>query len=172
MFAKTKGVKNPCSIKYLVEEAWGMGPKYVPCLLKQLCNVFIGSDVDKYIMDHMISITATYESGEKVHVSVIDIIEVAKKFFTLARIYAIHTSRPETYKGGEFEPTYEECSKGLACSTSISVLMKGYTDLCGDDKIYWESKCLEWLAQRKGWNLEPQAPQMPHKNVLDLLVFP
>ena len=25
MFANTKGVKNSCSIKYLVEEAWGMG---------------------------------------------------------------------------------------------------------------------------------------------------
>ena len=36
IFAKTKGVKNPCAIKYLVEEALGMGPKYVPCLIKQL----------------------------------------------------------------------------------------------------------------------------------------
>ena len=50
MFAKTKGVKSTCSIKYIVEEAWGMVPKYVPCLIKQLRNVVTGSDADKEIM--------------------------------------------------------------------------------------------------------------------------
>ena len=90
MFAKTKGVKNPCSIKYPVEELWVMGPKYFRYLLKQLRNVDVGSDVDKEIMDTMISIPATDESGEKVYVSVIDSLNVAKKFFTPTRIYAIH----------------------------------------------------------------------------------
>ena len=82
-----------------------MRPKYVPCLLNQFRNVFVGSDADKEIMDTILSAPATDESGEKVHVSVINSLEVATKFFTPAQIYAIHTSRPETYKGGKFEPT-------------------------------------------------------------------
>ena len=28
------------------------------------------------------------------------------------------------------------------------MLMKGYTNICGDNKIYWESKYHEWLAQQ------------------------
>ena len=92
MFAKTKGVKSTCSIKYIVEEAWGMVPKYVPCLIKQLCNVVTGSDADKEIMKTMLSVTAMNEYNEKAHVSVINSLKVATKFFTPARIYAIQTS--------------------------------------------------------------------------------
>ena len=91
MFAKKKGVNNPCLIKYLVEDVWGTGPKYFPCLLKQLRNVVVGFDVYKDIMDTMISVPATDESGEKVHVGVIDSLEVATKFYTPAQIYSIYT---------------------------------------------------------------------------------
>ena len=93
MFEKIKGVNNTYSIKYIVEEAWGMGPKYLPCLLKQLRNVVVGSDVEKEIIGTMLSVTATDESGEKVHVNVINILDMATKLFTPERIYAIHTSR-------------------------------------------------------------------------------
>ena len=41
IFAKTKGVKNTCTIKYLFEEVLGMGPKYVPCLIKQLRKLLL-----------------------------------------------------------------------------------------------------------------------------------
>ena len=92
MFAKTKSFKSTCSIKYIVEEAWGMVPKYVPCLIKQLCNVVAGSDADKDIMKTMLSVPVIDESDEKVHVSVINSLKVATKFFTPARIYAIQTS--------------------------------------------------------------------------------
>ena len=54
-----------------------MGPKYIPCLLKQLRNVVSGSDVDREIMDTMLSVPVTDESGEKVYVSVINSLEVA-----------------------------------------------------------------------------------------------
>ena len=87
-------------------------------------------------MDTMITVPATDESGKKVHVSVIDSLKVATKLFTPERIYDIHTSRPDTYNVGKFEPTYEEGSKGLVHSTRIYVLMKGYTNLCGNYKIY------------------------------------
>ena len=136
IFAKTKGIKNPLLIQYLVEEVWGMGPKRFPCLLKQLRNVVVGYGVEKDIMDTMITVPDTDESGEKVHVSVIDSLKVATKLFTPERIYDIHTSRPDTYNVGKFEPTYEEGSKGLAYSTRIYVLMKGCTNLCGNDKVY------------------------------------
>ena len=79
-----------------------MGPKYVLCLLKQVHNIVVGSDVDKEIMDTILSVPATNESGKKFHVSIIDSLELVAKFFTPAQIYAIHTSRPETYKGGKF----------------------------------------------------------------------
>ena len=125
-----------------------MGPKYFPCLLKQLRNVAVGSDVDKQIMDTILSVPATDESDEKVHVSVIDSLEVATELFTPEQIYAIHTIQPETYKGGKFEPTYEEGIKGLSYSTRISVIMKGYTNLCGDNKIYWGLKSREQLVQQ------------------------
>ena len=137
MFAKTKVVNNLYLVKYLVEEAWGMVPKYVLFLLKQLRNVGVGSGVYKQIMDTMLYVPATDESGKKVHISVIDSIEVATKLFTLKRIYAIHTIRTETYKGNKFEPTYKEGGKGLTYSTSIYVPVKGYNNLCGYDKIYW-----------------------------------
>ena len=55
-------------------------------------QVVVGYDVDKEVMDTILYVTATDESREKVHVSVIDSIEVATKFFTPARIYDIHTS--------------------------------------------------------------------------------
>ena len=90
-----------------------MGPKYVMCLLKQLRNVVVGSDANKEIMDTMLSVPATDKSVEKVHVSVIDSLDVATTLFTPEQIYAIHTSQPETYKGGKFVPTYKEGSKGL-----------------------------------------------------------
>ena len=70
MFAKTKSFKSTCSIKYIVEEAWGMVPKYVPCLIKQLRKVVTGSDADNDIMETMLSVPAMDESGEKFHVSV------------------------------------------------------------------------------------------------------
>ena len=33
-----------------------MGPKYVLCLLKQLRNIVVGSDVDKEIIDTILSV--------------------------------------------------------------------------------------------------------------------
>ena len=71
-----------------------------------------------------------------------------RRNYLLRNKYAIYTSQLDTYKGGKFDPTYEEESKGRAYSTRISVLMKGCTNLCGNDKIYWESKSHEWLAQQ------------------------
>ena len=147
IFAKKKEVKNTCSIKYLVEEAWGMGPKYVLCLLKHIRNVVVGSDVNKDIMDTMLSVPATDEYYEKDHVNLINSLKVATKFFNPAQIYAIHTSRQKTYNGGKFKQTYKKGSKDLAYSTRMSVLIKGYTNICGDDTIYWESKSREWLVQ-------------------------
>ena len=67
-----------------------MGPKYIPCLLKQLRNVVSGSDVDREIMDTMLSVPVTDESGEKVYVSVINSLEVATKLFTPQQIRYLH----------------------------------------------------------------------------------
>ena len=147
MFAKTKVVNNLYLVKYLVEEAWGMGPKYVLCILKHIRNVVVGSDVNKDTMDTMLSVPATDEYYEKFHVNLIDSLKVATKFVTPARIYAIQTSRQKTYNGGKFEQTYKDGSKDLTYITRMSVFIKRYTNIYGDNTIYWESKSREWLVQ-------------------------
>eukprot|EP00978_Attheya_sp_CCMP212_P032278 scaffold125362_cov56-Attheya_sp.AAC.1 len=64
MFAQTNGIEcKSCSIKYLVEEAWGMGHTYVLFLLTQLSNDVANSEVDNEIMD---TVTVRFFAAQEV----------------------------------------------------------------------------------------------------------
>ena len=53
---------------------------------------------------------------------------------------------------------------------NYTVVIQGDNAGPHEDKVY--KRYVEEYCGREGWHWEPQAPQMPHMNVLDLSVFP
>jgi hypothetical protein len=91
------------------------------------------------------------ESGDNAYVSVIDTMDLAKRMYTPARMYAIHTLCLQTESGGKFEKkTYEEGEKGRPSynTSRLSYVMNDYESLCQDDKLFWETKSREQLAHQ------------------------
>jgi hypothetical protein len=78
----------------LVEWAWGMSKRYISELKRQLRNATVGSDTDDEIFETMLHFPVKDED-EKLHVSVIDNLDLATRTFTPARVYAINTLRGE-----------------------------------------------------------------------------